>query len=111
MNGARCHFYQQWSHGGQNWQLPREYLEAATCTFAFSILTYDSYSRISELNGQAGKQVAWATKNKGMFVRARKDHVGYCEFRSADFSANTCLQLAAWITVGHLGVPESHAST
>lgn len=73
---------------------------------AFTMPVHDSYYRVAEMTGRAGVWVAWGTENKDLPVRGILNRVGYWEFRSADCTANTYIQLAAWITAGHLGVQE-----
>ena len=105
-NGAHCHL----SINNPTVELANHFLAGvlkrlpALC--AFTLPVHDSYYRVSELKGQTGKWVAWGTENKDLPIRGILNRVGYWEFRSADYTANTYLQLAAWVTAGHLGVQE-----
>ena len=81
-------------------------LERLPALCSFTLPVHDSYHRVAELKGRTGVWVAWGTENKDLPIRGILDRVGYWEFRSADYTANTYLQLAAWLTAGHLGVRE-----
>jgi glutamine synthetase len=105
-NGAHCHFSINDPSAEVADHFLAGFLERLPALCAFGLPVHDSYHRVSEMKGQAGKYVAWGMENKDLPVRGILGRIGYWEFRCADFSANTYLQLAAWITAGRLGVQE-----
>jgi glutamine synthetase len=105
-NGAHCHLSINNAASDVADHFLAGILDRLPALCAFTLPVHDSYHRIAELKGRAGKWVAWGTENKDLPVRGILGRVGYWEFRSADYTANTYIQLAAWITAGHLGVQE-----
>lgn len=103
-NGAHCHFSINKASDEMADKFLAGYLGRLPALCAFGMASYDSYHRISELAGQSGKYIAWATENKDLPVRKILGRTGYWEFRSTDFTANPYAQLAATITAGCLGL-------
>lgn len=76
-------------------------LENLPAICAFTMPSYDSYTRVKDLGGTIGTWVSWGLQLRD--VPVRKIESGHWEFRSADGTANMYLALNAIIACGLWG--------